>query len=300
MEKPASTFETQYAALLRRQRGLLPRILDGLLTFAAAALAALLLLRTLAHPPALWVGCLFFAALASLFRLQWQQWRLCKRAQKKRREYARDHLLERLVLMPEHEFYGLCAAVVEDLPDARILCRTRDGMVAQTGGQRVLMALLQRHPQSQVTPQDILDFHRRMQRTGVTSGVLLCTAAFAPNCQSFIQRGELPIELVRPEELLRLATALGLLPGDAELEAALLGSLQREQAQRKARQKQLPASLLRPELARRYATCGLLILGCGFLFGLQLYYTLCAWGCFALSGLCLALPRLRRRASAVD
>lgn len=289
------TFESLCKKEIRARRSLFARIFDTLALYLLVLLVAFLYLRPKIHAPwALWVLLGLTLAIFGVLRHLVCAFRLRRYAAKRRDAFAKNYLLERLVLLPGQKFYKLCAALIDSLDDCTPIRQTEDGLLARNGNERVYLGLLQRHPQAPVQPQQILEFYLHMRDLDATCGVILSTAPYDEACEAFITRGNLPIDLMQPEDLLRLSHALHLLPDSQELDQELIDSMVREQTMRQQKLDQLPKAFLQPQRAPRYALCGVLILLVGYAFGLHVYYAICAAVCFGLSGLTMLLPQIRQ------
>ena len=281
----------------RQERSRAARIFDFIGLRVLSLLVMYLVFRMLL--PQLWgavVLALIGTAMVSIAAYMIQNTRLDRYTEKTSREFTDNLLLQKLIVMPREELYAWCSQLAWRTGGYRTVKEVAQGLIVERFGEHILFGICRRHPKSQLTPQDALEFYHTLGDTGTASGVLLSTAPLSDDCKAFLSRLDRDIALCGPERLLSLARRYGLLPADDTLEDELISELRAHYEARRANFSRFKKELLLPAKAKRYALCGLIILLGGLLIGQLLYYAVFASACFGLALLSLFRGGRQKRA----
>lgn len=274
--------------IMLQQRSRVAHIFDYIGLRVLTALLLYMVFRTLLHQA--WGAAalaLIGTAMVSLIAYMVQNARLDRFTEETRKKFTRNLLLEKLIVMPREELYAWCGRLAWRTGGYRIADQVPQGLIIERFDERILFSLCQQHPQSQLMPQDVLDFYHDVLTTNATSGVLLSTAPLNTECKPFLSRLEKDITLCGPERILSLAKNFDLLPPENALEDDLIRELQEHLTMRRESFQRFRKEFLLPAKAKRYGLCGLIILLGGVLIGQTLYYAVFASACFALALLSL-------------
>lgn len=281
----------------RQERSRAARIFDFIGLRVLSLLALFLLFRMLL--PQLWgavVLAVIGTAMVSIIAYMVQTARLDRFTEKTRKEFTDSLLLQKLIVMRHDELYAWCAQFAWRTGGFRTVERVPQGLIAERFDERILFNVCQRHPKSEATPQDVLEFYRALSDTDTSSGILLSTAPFNDDCKTFLSRLDRDISLCGPERVLSLAKHFDLLPAESTLEDELIKELKAHYENRREKFARFKKELLLPAKAKRYALCGVIILLGGLLIGQLLYYAVFASACFGLALLSLLRGGRQKRA----
>ena len=199
----------------RQERSRAARIFDFIGLRVLSLLVLYLVFRMLL--PQLWgavVLALIGTAMVSIAAYMIQNTRLDRYTEKTSREFTDNLLLQKLIVMPREELYAWCSQLAWRTGGYRTVKEVAQGLIVERFSERILFGICRRHPKSQLTPQDALEFYHALGDTGTASGVLLSTAPLSDDCKAFLSRLDRDIALCGPERLLSLARRYGLLPAD--------------------------------------------------------------------------------------
>lgn len=282
--------------IMSQQRSKAAHVFDFIGLRLLSLLGLFLVFRMLL--PQIW-GAIFLAvlgtAMLSLAVFMVHNTRLERFIERTRSEFTQKLLLERLMVMSRKDLRAWCARLAWRTGGYRVVGATEDGLIVERFRERILFTLLQRHPQSRLTPQDVLEFYHAVVRAQVSAGVLLSTAPVSEDCKPFLARLERDITLCGPERVLRLSSGMDFMPDEDTLNSELILELKARHAANKEKFQNFRKQILLPAKARRYGLCGLIILLGGILIGQTLYYAVFASACFGLA--LLSLIRGRRESA---
>ncbi|MFZ5974445.1 MAG: hypothetical protein ACOYU3_03420 [Bacillota bacterium] len=274
--------------IMLQQRSRVAHIFDYVGLRLLTALVLYMIFRTMLQQ--VWGAvalALIGAAMVSVIAYMIQCVRLERFTEQTRKEFTQNLLLEKLIVMPRKELYAWCGRLAWRTGGYRIADQVEEGLIIERFSERILFTLCQRHPQSRLMPQDVLDFYHAVNKTDATSGVLLSTAPLDADCNPFLSHLDKDITLCGPERVLALARNLDLLPAETALEDELIRQLKEHRDKRRENFQRFKKEFLLPAKAKRYGLCGLIILLGGMLIGQTLYYAVFASACFALALLSL-------------
>jgi len=230
------------------------------LIFGASSLFFILLWG--ARPSAFAAG--FALALLALTLLKKGEARRLKRREKKLREELGGELtLERLLLTPQKRAHFETVLLLSSAYDITLENTLESGVLCQIRGEKVLVALLQKHRSLSCGAQDVLEFQRRVKEEGAIRGVLCLACGADENARTQAAR--------KPNITLFSRRTLACLAGAANPATdEQLISLGREKRERAPSYMFLRRVLARSR-APRYALYGSLLLLLYVLTGLPYY-----------------------------
>ncbi len=190
---------------------------------------------------------------------------------KKEKERLTDVVLcERLMLLPEEEFYALNQRIVELLP----------------GFENAHLVSIQRA--SQLGEDDILAAFHAAQKENAQQLVIISLSACRDQALALIGRLPVRVELVPIPTLLRMARQLeGYAVTDEDVETHIR-SLMGAQREKRARMQAEPFGA---KHAKKYLICAIVLTLSSFITGYALYYRLLAGVCLLLSATSFVLNR---------
>ncbi|GHU83670.1 hypothetical protein FACS189415_6430 [Bacteroidia bacterium] len=273
----------------RAQRSALAYWVDYVLLRAAvAALSYILLLHSLRT---WWQAATLSGIATAMFCLAAEivrRWRKHRDDQAIRGQLRDSLLLETLVMMAPDAFMRRAQQLLELFTGLRAVSHAGNTLLAERGQALVYCMLLQRHPESEVSLQTILQCFHALRQSRAQEGLLFSTAPFCREAEEFIRRLPLPITLVTARELLPLLPAVGMRVTQEQIDDAIARQAQQEREQRrKARFAVLSGTRL-----RAYLLCGFLLMAVAALTYYPVYYIIAAGTCFLLAALCFARRKL--------
>ncbi|HWR22285.1 MAG TPA: hypothetical protein VN366_02310 [Feifaniaceae bacterium] len=252
-------------------RGAAARVADGVVLRVVFAAGCYLWFR---HNVANEMVVILLTALTTFLFLVamrlYRQLSFDKFVQKEKERLTDVVLCERLMLLPEEEFFALSRRIVELLP----------------GFENAHLTCIQRA--SQLGEDDILAAFHAAQKEGAEQMVLISLS----NCrdQALALLGRLPVrvELVPIPMLLRMARQLeGYAVTDEDVEThirSLMGA-------QRARRERMQAEPFGAKHAKKYLVCAVVLTLSSFITGYALYYRLLAGVCLLLSATSFVLNR---------
>ncbi len=252
-------------------RGTAARVADGIVLRIVFAAGCYLWFR---HNVANEMVVILLTALTTLLFLVamrlYRQLSFDKFVQKEKERLTDVVLCERLMLLPEEEFFALSKRIIDLLP----------------GFENAYLLSVQRA--SQLGEDDILAAFHAAQKEKMQQIVIISLSTCREQALALIGRLPMRVELVPIPTLLRMARQLeGYAVTDEDVDAHIR-SLMGAQRARKARMQAEPFGA---KHAKKYLICAVVLTLSSFITGYALYYRLLAGVCMLLSATSFVLNR---------
>ncbi len=154
--------------------------------------------------PALLAG-LALGLMGQMALTRWRRRAVEKRERALRRQLGGEMLLEDMLLQPPRRAHFQAAMLLGQRYPLRMERVTEEGMLCQSGEERLLVSCLRKPPEREAAPEDLLAFQRAARAHGVRRRVLCLTCQCSAAARAWAETSAIPVRIISRETMLTLA-----------------------------------------------------------------------------------------------